>query len=263
LGATVSAALLPGKGTSPISVDFPILDFSGGQWAVFLLVTLLALTASSLLAWAVQSAMIRAADAAADGKPISSLDALRLGRRRWESLLKLAVTFGVVIQALGILPALIALFLQKNTAWGAAAAPLMQTFLAPLNLVLGILVFLLMMSIALEEARPRAALRRIADLVRSAWWGFLLAYIVQAILALAIALVFAFLLALTGFLFLTPLWIDSPVGAEIGAAICLLASPVGLILIAFTLVFSTVYFTLTYRAARGDEIGMPAVSGEV
>jgi hypothetical protein len=249
LGAVLSYGMMPARADMPVTFDLPFRNFSTLEWLLFLGVTLCLLTITSLLSWAVQAAMIRAADAAAEGKPISVLGALHLGRRRWGSLLKLALTFGLVIQALGILPALLSVFLRENTAWGSAVVPLVQTFLSPFNLILGILVFLLMMSIALEDVRPKAAFRRIGTLVRSGWWGFLIAYALQGALALAAAFIFAFLLTIVGFLILAAWWTGSPAGTVLAVAICILASPVGLALLTFILVFSTVFFTLTYRTA--------------
>jgi hypothetical protein len=249
MGAVASYGMLPARNNPIHTLNLPLPDFSTLEWVLFLAVSLILLTVTSLLAWAIQAAMIRAADAAADGKPLSVLDALRLGKGRWWSLLKLAFTFGLVIQAMGILPALLAIVLRENTAWGSAVMPLVQTFLSPVNLVLGIFVFLLMMSIALEDSRPGTAFRRIGELVRSGWWGFLLAYVVQAILALIVAFIIAFILAVVLILF-TAAWLsNSAAGTAIAVAICVLASPIGLALLTFVMVFSTVYFTLTYRAA--------------
>jgi hypothetical protein len=45
---------------------------------------------------------------------------------------------------------------------------------------------------------------------------------------------------------------NSTAGTAIAVAICVLASPVGLALMTFVMVFSTVYFTLTYRAAAAE-----------
>ena len=257
MGAAASYVMLPTR-TNPFSaINLPLPDFSTLEWVLFLAASLILLTVSSLLSWAMQAAMIRAADAAADGKPVSVRESLRLGKGRWWSLLKLALTFGLVIQAMGILPALLAIILRENTAWGSTIMPLVQTFLSPVNLILGILVFLLMMSIALEDSRPRTAFRRVGELVRSGWWGFLLAYIVQAILALVVAFIFAFILAVVAILF-TAAWLsNSSAGTGIAVAICVLASPIGLALLTFVMVFSTVYFTLTYRAAAAEASNRP------
>jgi hypothetical protein len=258
MGAVASYGILPARENPLSALNLPLADFSIPDWVLFLVLSLFLLTVSSLLSWAIQAAMIRAADATADGKPISVLAALRLGKDRWASLLKLAFTFGLVIQAMGILPALLAIVLRENTAWGSAVLPLVQTFLSPINLVLGVLVFLLMMSVALEDSRPKTAFRRVGELVRSGWWGFLLAYILQAILALAIAFIFAFVLTVALILFIAAGLSHSTAGTVLGIAICVLASPVGLALLTFVMVFSTVYFTLTYRAAAAEASGRNA-----
>jgi len=258
LGAAASYGMLP-SGQNPLgNIQLPFLDFSTVEWVLFLLVSLILLTGTALLAWVVQAAMIRAVDASADGRPISVLEALTLGRDRWWSLLKLALTFGLVIQTLGVLPAMMAILLRDTPASSSAVMPLVQTFLSPFNAILGILVFLLMMSIALEDARPRKAIRRVGELVRKGWWGFLLAYIVQAILALAVAFVFAIILAVVMILFTMAILSNSPAGTVIGIVICVLASPVGLALMTLVMVFSTVYFTLTYRAAAAEATGREA-----
>jgi hypothetical protein len=255
LGAVTSYLMLPGRENLLIGFQFPFQNLSMLEWVLFFAVSLFLLVVSSFLAWGVQAAMIRGADAAADGKPVSVKDSLRLGRQRWGSLLKLAFTFGLVIQALGILPALLALILRENTVWGTAVVPLLQTILSPFNTILGILVFLLMMSVALEDVRPKMAFRRIWGLVRSGWWGFLIAYILQVFLALAMAFVSAFILAVVVFLLLLAWSSQSAVEAVMAGAICVLSSPVGLALLTFVLVFSTVYFTLTYRAAADAAAG--------
>jgi hypothetical protein len=231
------------------------LDLPGGAAILILVGGFLLLVLTSVLTWAVQAAMIRAAGAAADGRRESVVGSLSLGKRRWVSLLKLAFTFGLIIQGLGVLPALLAFLLRDNADWAAAGLPLVQTFLSPINIVLGVLVFLLMMSVALEDMQPRPAMRRVAALFRSGWWGFLLAYILQAALALAVAFLFALVLAVVAIVFGLGIVSQSTVSMLIGGAICLFSGPVGLALLTFILVFSTVYFTLTYRAAAGQADG--------
>ncbi|MBN1438275.1 MAG: hypothetical protein JW929_02605 [Anaerolineales bacterium] len=249
LGAAASTVMLHARQNPLGAAAVPLPAFSAVEGILLLLALLFLLTVTSLLSWAVQAAMVRAADAAANGETVSVCEALNLGRERWVGLLKLAFTLGFLIQALGILPALFAVLLRDNTAWGSAAAPLIQTFLSPFNVVLGVAVFLLMMSIALEGARPRTALGRIGQLVRAGWRGFLLAYLVQGALALTVAFVFAFVLALV-LILIAAAWLSgSTAGTAIAVVICLLTAPVGAALMTFVLVFSTVYFTLTYREA--------------
>jgi hypothetical protein len=257
MSALTSLLVFPAEENLPVRFSLPIPQMSAAEWVLFFAVSFILLIVTSFLSWVVQAAMIRGADAAADGRPVSAVDALRLGRGRWGSLLRLAFTFGLAIQALGILPALIALILRRDAAWESAVVPLVQTFLSPFNTVLGVLVFLLMMSIALEDVRPRAAFTRLWTLIRSGWWGFLLAYILQAILALAVAFVFAGILAVVVFILLMAYVSRSAVEAALAGAICLFSAPVGLAALTFILVFSTAYFTLTYRTAAGATDGTP------
>jgi len=177
------------------------------------------------------------------------IDSLRLGKQRWGSLAKLSVTFGLIIQALGILPPFLALVPGKNTTWGIALMQATQTFLTPVSTILGILVFLLTMSIALEDVRPKMALGRVWNLVRSGWWGFLIAYVFQAILALVIAFIFAAILTVILLILFLGAGTQSSLTIVLAGVICLISTPAGLILLTFVSVFSTVFFTLTYRAA--------------
>jgi hypothetical protein len=249
-GAITGYLLLPTAGSDVWSVLAPLRQLPAAGWIAYVVFTLVTLTITSLLSWAVQAAMIRAADAAAEGKQVSLRASLQLGRQRWLSLAKLAVTFGLLIQVLGFLPAALALFLAQGTLWGMTLMQLTQTVIAPFDMVLGIAIFLLTMSIALEDVRPRAAAGRVWKLIRAGWWGFLLVYVVQAALALSIAMIFAALFAIVLFIFLSGWFFQSSLEYLIGIAICGFSSPVGLILIIFALVFSTVLFTLTYRAAE-------------
>jgi hypothetical protein len=249
-GVVTGFLLLPAEASDAWSVLSPLRYLPAAGWIAYIVVTLALLTAASLLSWAVQAAMIRAADAAADGRAVSVRASLQLGKQRWQSLAKLAFTFGLLIQALGFLPVLLALLLAKGTLWGMTVMQLTQTVLAPVSTVLGIGIFLLTMSIALEDVRPRVAAGRVWKLIRSGWWGFLLAYVVQIALALSIAFVFAGLIAVVLFIFISGWYFHSSLEYVIGLAICVFSSPVGLVLIIFALVFSTVLFTLTYRATE-------------
>jgi hypothetical protein len=249
--------LMPSSSAGLSTLPSGIMDLP--QWAGILMIAagFILLVITSVLTWAVQAAMLRAAGAAADGRPAALSESLSLGKQRWISLLKLAFTFGLIIQALGILPAFLALLLRNNTDWAAVGLPLAQTFLSPFNALLGVLVFLMMMSIALEDKRPRPAIRRVAALFRSSWWGFLLAYVFQGVLALGVAFLFGSVLSVVVFVFFLGVASQSAVPMLIAGSICLIAGPVGLALLTFVLVFSTVYFTLTYRAAAARAAGEP------
>ena len=248
-GAVTAYLSAPAQFSRAAGVSTPIPHLPVAGWIAYILVTLVVLTATTLLSWAIQAAMIRASDTASDGAPVSIRASLQLGKQRWQSLAKLAFTFGLIIQALGILPLVLVLALAGNPAGGAGAYSLLQTVLLPVSTVLGIVLFLLTMSIALEDVRPRMAMQRIWSVIRSGWWGFLLAYVLQGILALAFVLSFGFLLAIAVILFLSGSLLHSNLEYVLGAAICLFFSPVGLVLLTFIMVFSTVFYTQIYRAA--------------
>jgi hypothetical protein len=248
-GVVTFYLLMPGMGIATPDFLLPLRELSAGGWAAYISATLILLTVFSLLSWAVQAAMIRAADAAADGKPLAVAGALRLGRQRWISLTKLALTFGLAIQALGVLPPLLAVSAGTNSPWSAALVQLSQSFFTPISILLGILVFLLTMSVALEDVRPRMAIGRVWRLVRRGWWGFVLAYVFQGILALGIAFIFAAVLTVAALILTFGVTTNSDAEIVLAGAICLISSPVGLALLTIVLVFSTVFFTLTYRAA--------------
>jgi hypothetical protein len=249
IGAVTSYLMFSGMGLGTLDFLRPLEGLPAGAWAAYLLITLILLTISSLLSWGIQAAMIRLADAAADGKPLSIVDSLRLGRQRWISLAKLALTLGLVLQAVGVIPPFVALLAGKNSSLGFTLVQASQTFLSPFSIIVGILVFLLTMSVALEDTRPRMALTRVWRVIRSGWWGFLLAYLFQGLLALAVAFLFAAVLAIVALILMLGTLTNSAAETILAAVICLIASPAGLLLLTFILVFSTVFFTLVYRGA--------------
>ena len=248
-GAATAFLTIPSQGSGTGAILSPLYRLSVGGWIAYILVTLIVLTATTLFSWAIQAAMIRASDAAAEGQAVSIRASLQLGKQRWQSLVKLALTFGLIIQALGILPLVLVIAFADSGAGRAGMLSLVQTVLLPVNTVLGIFLFLLTMSIALEDVRPRAAMQRVWKLIRGSWWGFLLAYLLQGILAMAFIIPFAFLLTVAIFLFLSGWFLQSSLEYVIGGAVCVFSSPVGLAFLTFIMVFSTVFFTQIYRAA--------------
>jgi hypothetical protein len=248
-GAATAYLANPAQFSPAAGVVSPIPKLPAAGWIAYILISLLVLTATTLLSWAIQAATIRASDMAADGGPVTIGSALRLGKQRWQSLAKLAFTFGLIIQAMGVLPLVLILALAGTPVVGAGAYSLVQTVLLPITTILGIFLFLLTMSIALEDLRPRMAMQRIWKVIRSGWWGFLLAYVLQGILALAFVLSFGVLSAIAVILFLSGLVMHSTVENVLGAAICVFFSPVGVALLTFIMVFSTVFYTQIYRAA--------------
>jgi hypothetical protein len=248
-GAATAVLTAPSMVSGAVEINSPLPHLFLGGWIAYILVTLVVLTATSMLSWAIQAAMVRASDAAAEGGPVSIRASLRLGKQRWQSLAKLALTFGVAIQALGILPLVVMLAVAGYGVERATMLSLLQTVLLPVTTVLGILLFLLTMSIALEDVRPRAAIQRVWKLMRGSWWGFVLAYLLQVILALGLVLLFVFLIAIAAILFISGYLLHSSLEYLIGGAVCVFSSPVGLFCLTFVMVFSTVFFTQIYRAA--------------
>jgi hypothetical protein len=249
LGIVTSYVLNPLKSIFVLPWLEPIREIPAGRCVLYATLTWVVLVATSLLSWAVQAAMIRAADAATAGNPVSIRESLRLGSRRWRSLIKLALTFGLIMQALAVLPTVLALILEKTGVLGFGLLQLVESVSSPLSIVLGIVVFLFTLSVALEDLRPQAAGRRVWELVRSGWWGFLLAYLVQFLMAMALSFLFAAILTVAVFLFLLSWFNKSSTEAFLGGAICVVSSPVGIGMLTFILVFSTVFFTQIYRAA--------------
>jgi hypothetical protein len=180
-------------------------------------------------------------------------ESLQLGNQRWQSLIKLALTFGLIMQALAVLPAGLTLILQKTGVLELGLLQLVLSVSSPLSFILGIMVFLFTISIALEDLRPRAAGRRIWELIRTGWRGFLLAYLVQFLMAMAVAFLFAAILIVALLLFLLSWFNQSSMEALLGGAICVLSSPVGMGMLTFIVVFSTVFFAQIYRAAEKVE----------
>ena len=211
---------------------------AAGMWA--------ALVATTSLTWILQVATVRGAALAADQAVLTLPTALAIGRQRLWSLLKLSLTFGVLIMGLALLPSLAAILMSVTSRGQANALGLLQltqTSLTPVSSALGLALFLLMMAIAVEDLTPLKALRRTWGILRFGWWGFLLVFglsflpsvaVIALLLPLVISLPLAFVIA-NGWL----------IPLLCGAA----AAPILLFILLFTAVFTTTMYTLVYRAA--------------
>src|SRR5574337_396540 len=89
------------------------LQIPGLTWAGIAVVALIVLVATTCVSWIVQAASMRGAAMAADKGSFTLSEALRLGRQRLVSLLKLSLTFGVLITALGLAPPLLILLVGQ------------------------------------------------------------------------------------------------------------------------------------------------------
>lgn len=221
----------------------------GLTWAGIAVVALIVLVATTCVSWIVQAASMRGAAMAADKGSFTLSEALRLGRQRLVSLLKLSLTFGVLITALGLAPPLLILLVGQGSPAGLMLINGMQTFLAPLSFVLGIALLLVMMSIALEDLKPGAAFKRGWQVFGAGWWAFAFVLGITIVLTLIAAVVVGVLVI--------PLAVGVTLIAAgppaVGWAIVLAD---GLIILAvsgpmflFIAVFTIVLYTLTYREA--------------
>lgn len=221
----------------------------GGLWAVLVLTT--------AASWILQVATVRGASLAAEPGALTLAQALRLGRQRLVSIIKLSLTFGVLMMAIAVLPPLAAIVLSvpsRSSAGSFGLLQLTQTGLAPINSALSLALFLVMMSIAVEDLTPLKAFRRTWSVLRYGWWGFLLVFALSLLPVFALLLLILPLAAAVPFAF----FVDN--GWIIPALCGLLLTPIGLFVLLFTAVFTTTMYTLIYRAsARLSEPGaLPA-----
>jgi hypothetical protein len=226
-------------------------------WITLAVVALGMLVVTTALSWMLQAAAMRGAALAMEKGSFTLGEALNLGRQRIVSLLKISVTFGALAATLGIVPPLIIVLLADKFTFGAQLLQTFQAIVGPMNIVLGIALLVVMMSVALEDLTPRRAFRRAWDIFRLGWWGFLLIFGISAAPSFALVfilipiiflLVFAFVLAPT-------------VAPLIALLTCACLSPIILIVVLFISVFTLILYTLTYRATAellGPEAAQPA-----
>ncbi len=210
-------------------------------WIVIALASLPGLVVTTAVTWVLQATAMRGIAIAADQGGFTLREALSLGKTRFASILKLSIAYTVIIAVLAFFPLLIWLVLPKGP--GAAQfITLVKTTLSPLNTVLSIALLLMMMSVALENLKPRAAMGRAWQIFRSSWWGFLLVFALSVVGAMLPALIFVPMIVI-GFLAFIYEW-----GLIVPAACCAVSSPVGLFVFIFTTIYTTALYTLIYRA---------------
>jgi hypothetical protein len=117
---------------------------AAGMWVLLVVLT--------TVSWTLQVAMVRGASLAAEGQPPTLVKALSLGPQRLQSIVKLGLTFGVLMMALSVLPPLAEVLLSqlaRGQAGLVGLVPLTQTGLAPVSSALSLALFLVMMSSAM------------------------------------------------------------------------------------------------------------------
>jgi hypothetical protein len=187
---------------------------------------------------------MRGAALAAEHGSFSLGQALNLGRQRVFSILQLSLTLGFLL-ALIVLAPFPLLFIARNSGFGLPLMNIAEVGLAPFSTVLSIALLLVMMSVALENLRPRAAFRQAWRVFSRSWWAFLLILGLSFIpgVALAIITVPAVMIGIVAF-------IAAPSFAPVVAvALCGCLGPLALVIVLFTAVFTVVLYTLVYREA--------------
>jgi hypothetical protein len=241
-GAVSALLVFPWPGPQPAWL-IQLQRVSGPAWLGLAAAALVVLVGTSALAWLLQAASIRGAALAAEQGSFRLGEALRLGRQRVVSVLKLSLTFGALVALLGLLPPLAAVLLQDQPGAATAVLRTTQTLLAPLNVVLGLTLLLVMMAIAVEDLRPRAAFRQAWRIFRWGWWGFVLVLGLSAAPVVLVAILLIPLVVVLPFAFLSDL------GWVLAAACLTVLSPLIVGVLVFTGVFTLVLYTLIYRAA--------------
>jgi hypothetical protein len=248
-GGMAALVTLPVRGPLPRWL-IQLRGLPAWGWLLIAVAALVVLVACTAISWLLQAAAMRGAAIAAEHGTFALGEALRLGWRRVGSLLALSLTFGLLIIALSLLPPLVIVLLAGRFEFGVQLMQLAQTGLAPLNIVLGVVLLLVMMAVALEDVGPGKAFGRAWRVFRSGWWGFVLALGIAFAASLALALlgvpVAVLLIVVTAGLSL----LNAPVVLAVVLLLaCGIVGPIGLFLMLFTTIYTLVLYTLTYRGA--------------
>ncbi len=239
----IKAAILPGLDRlSPLA------------WLSILAGVLVLVMLSAASSWVFQAAAMRASIMAADGSPISIKSALGLGQGRFIHILKLSALFGFILAFLGILPVLPDLWFRGSSA-GIFLRGATQIGVLPVNTLLGLVVLLVLMSVALEEVTPARSFRRAWQVFRTGWWGFL--FVMAATLALSVLPV----ILLAPLLLLAVVALILETGWMLLLAATLILVPLSLGVSLFSAVFTLVMYTLIYRSSARllDRSSSPAI----
>lgn len=255
-GPSVTLSAGFGAGAALVSVPWPtgptpdwivqLRQWPLWAWIIIAGVNLLVAVLTTALTWLVQAAALRSAVLAAEHGRASLREALRLGRRRVTSILTLSLTLGGLIGALGVLPVLIPFVLERAAPeLGLLFLQSVQTVMAPILGALGLALYLVMMSVALEEVQTRGAFGRAWAVFRSGWWGFLLVFGLTSAASLGLALMVVPLLLVP----IVALLLDQTAGLFITVCACAVGGPLGMALVLATAVYTQVLYALVYHAA--------------
>lgn len=251
-----TAAITLSVSSSPVFEHQPawsrvFLSVPRPAWFLILLVGIVIMVLTSLASWILQAASMRAVDRRVAGQSLSLLQVLSLGRQRFLSIVKVSLTLGALMVLISFTPLLI-MFLAPDSAPGLAIMQLAQGILAPLEMGLSLALLIILMSISLEDLRPRAAMLRSWQVFQRGWWGFLLVIVISILAMLALTFLLLPLFVVLPFVLMAD-W-----GWMVALLCCGMLSPLGLLVLLFTAVFSLVLYTVVYREA--SEAGQNWVS---
>lgn len=217
-----------------------------GAWVAAWVVAVAVLVATSALTYLAQAALIHGAAAAAErGGPAAWADCLRLGAPRVRRLLALSLTVGAAIAVLSLAPVGLRVWLtQTGMTGGALWVEAGNSVLATVVSAAGLVFFLVVLAIAVEDVRTRQAPGRAWAVFRQGWWAFLLV----AALSAAPVFVGLGLLAPVAALAVVTVFFPEAGGVFLGLY-GLLALPAFLGVLLFGSVFGTTLYALVYRAA--------------
>lgn len=240
--------------------NFQLPQFSNGIWIMIMVGMMLVILITCAFSWMLQAASIRVVVAAAEGKKMTLRESLALGRNRILSIVKLDLTFGVLLTLIGLIPLAAMFLIPHGTAEGTMLISTLQTVLTPLNSILSIILLLVLMAIAVEDLRPRAAFGRAWTVFRGGWWGFLLVFAALFLMALSIALVLTPILFILIFIISSGWVLSVPWMYILGIGGCLVSAPLLLAFFTFNMVFSTVLYALTYHATSVSLTHDPSIT---
>ncbi len=248
IGAAAALISLPFPGPAPLWLR-QLRGIPALSWAGIVVIALIVLVITTTISWMFQAASMRGAAMAAERGTFSLMEALALGRQRIISLMQLSLTFGIIIAALSLIPPFALILLAGRFEFGIQLMNLGQALLAPVNMLAGIALMLVMMSIALEDLKPSAAFKRAGKVFRVGWWGFV--FVFGATIAMTIAIIiFLAPFFFIPIFFIVPLSIASPLAGLLATLACFgVLVPIGIALMLFIAVFTIVLYTLTYREA--------------
>lgn len=196
-----------------------------------------ALVVTSAFTWLIQALVMRGAHLAATTGTAPWREVAQLGRERARHVITLSLTFGVVVSVLGLVP------VGLRLVWPLAGEAL-GVVLGPVNVVLGLVLFVAVLAVSVDDLRPQAALGRAGGVLRRGWWVFLLVALLSAAPGVAVLVI-----AVPVSVVLAVAFVLEPLAGWALVLVCgLPALAVMLALVVGMAVFTSVLYTLAYRA---------------